>query len=321
MSSKIGDKERVTLRLSAVPAQASGHQLAVQADDPSGTIDTLRYFYGALFNGGCVNDALHYNFGNEPDGWYYGGASWMKGLPLLAGSPAPDAAAAHPQILPHAFRDNLQMILGTEYEPGRTRFGYNSAGAYTDDNLNQILGGRAYYLYSGDLAFVRQHLPAYRRAVAWYLGNRNADGLVALKGVSHWYYDAMYASGVTTYHNAFLYRACSIWPDWSVPRATTSKPPCRRPKPRSSRRPSTAFCGGKKRRAGRAMSTGSCLTVRRLPTRPISASSRRWPSASHPPHRRRNSLPRSTNASLSWNAITATSAWLRAPPIGRCPRA
>ena len=31
---------------------------------------------------------------------------------------------------------------------------------YTDDNLNQILGGRAYYLYSGDLAFVRQHLPA-----------------------------------------------------------------------------------------------------------------------------------------------------------------
>ena len=204
---KIGDKEHVTLRLSAVPAQASGHQLAVQADDPSGTVDALRSFYGALFNGGCVNDALHYNFGNEPDGWYYGGASWMKGLPLLAGSPAPDAAAAHPQILPHAFRDNLQMILGTEYEPGLTRFGYNSAGAYTDDNLNQILGGRAYYLYSGDLAFVRQHLPAYRRAVAWYLGNRNADGLVALPGVSHWYYDAMYASGVTTYHNAFLYRA------------------------------------------------------------------------------------------------------------------
>ena len=55
---------------------------------------------------------LHYNFGNEPDGWYYGGASWMKGLPLLAGSPAPDAAAAHPQTSPHAFRDNLQMILG-----------------------------------------------------------------------------------------------------------------------------------------------------------------------------------------------------------------
>ena len=106
-----------------------------------------------------MNDQLHYNFGNETDGWYYGGASWMKGLPLLAGTPAPDAASAHPQNLPRAFRDNLQMILGTEFEPGLTRFGYNSAGGYTDDNIIQIIGGRAYYLYSGDLAFVRQHLP------------------------------------------------------------------------------------------------------------------------------------------------------------------
>jgi len=95
-------------------------------------------------------------------------------------------------------------------EPGGwavlTRFGYNTPGSFTDDNIIQIIGGRAYYLYSGDLDFVRQQLPFYRRAVAWYLSKRNADGLVSLNP-AHWYYDAMGASGVTFYHNAFLYRA------------------------------------------------------------------------------------------------------------------
>ncbi len=202
-----GQTERNTLRISAAPAAASGHQLAVEADDPSGTVETLKRFYGSLFNGGCINDQINYNFGNETDGWYYGGASWMKGLPFLAGAPASADASSRPLELPRAFRDNLQMILGTEFEPGRTRFGYNTQGGYTDDNIIQIIGGRAYFLYSGDLAFVRQNLPFYRRAVAWYLEHLNADGLVALPGVSHWYYDAMYASGVTSYHNAFLYRA------------------------------------------------------------------------------------------------------------------
>ena len=203
---KAGEKEKTTLRIRAVPAAASGHQLTVKAEDPSDTIGTLRGFYGSLLNGGCVNDPLHYNFGNEPDGWYYGGASWMKGLPVLAGAPATDAGSSRPHELPRAFRDNLQMILGTEFEPGRTRFGYNTSGAYTDDNIIQVIGGRAYYLYSGDIAFVRQNLPFYRRAVAWYLGQRNADGLVSMSP-AHWYYDAMPGSGVTSYHNAFLYRA------------------------------------------------------------------------------------------------------------------
>ena len=203
---KAGEKEKTTLRLRAVPAAASGHQLAVKAEDPSGTLDTLCSWYGALFNGGCVNDQVHYNFGNEPDGWYYGGGTWMKGLPFLAGAPAPDAGSSRPHELPRAFRDNLQMILGTEFEPGRTRFGYNTSGAYTDDNIIQVIGGRAYHLYSGDIAFVRQNLPFYRRAVAWYLGQRNADGLVSMSP-AHWYYDAMPGSGVTSYHNAFLYRA------------------------------------------------------------------------------------------------------------------
>lgn len=203
---KAGEKEKTTLRLSAVAAATSGHQLAVTAEDPSRTIDTLSSWYGALFNGGCINDQMHYNFGNEPDGWYYGGSSWMKGLPMLAGVPAPDAASSHPHTLPLAFRDNLQMITGTEFQPGLTRFGYNTQGTFTDDNIIQIIGGRAYYLYSGDIAFVRQQLPFYRRAVDWYLRQRNADGLVSLSP-AHWYYDAMTASGVTTYHNAFLYRA------------------------------------------------------------------------------------------------------------------
>ena len=203
-----GAREKTALRISAVPAAASGHQLHVQAEDPGGTIDTLRGFYGTLFNGGCINDPVNYNFGNEPDGWYYGGASWMKGLPMLAGAPAPDATASSPHSLPQAFRDNLQMILGTEFTPGCTDFGYNniSGGAWIDDNIIQVIGGRAYHLYSGDIAFVRQHLPFYRRAVAWYLGKRNADGLVSLTP-AHWYYDAMEANGVTSYHNAFLYRA------------------------------------------------------------------------------------------------------------------
>ncbi len=204
---KAGDREQTTLRLAALPATAGGHQLCVQGEDATGTLDTLRRFYGAVLNGGAVNDALHYTFGNETDGWYYGGASWMKGLPLLAGAPADTAVAAYPHDPPRAFRDNLQMILGTEFEPGLTRFGYNAAGAYTDDNIIQIIGGRAYYLYSGDLAFVRQQLPAYRRAVDWYLSKRDAAGLVSLTPVAHWYYDALYASGVTTYHNAFLYKA------------------------------------------------------------------------------------------------------------------
>jgi hypothetical protein len=204
---RAGDREQTTLRLAAVPAWRSGHQFQVQGEDATGTLATLRHFYGAVLNGGAVNDALHYTFGNETDGWYYGGASWMKGLPLLAGAAAADLTAARPHELPHAFRDNLQMILGTEYEPGLTRFGYNAAGAYTDDNIIQIIGGRAYYLYSGDLGFVRQHLPAYRRAVAWYLNKCNDAGLVSLTPVAHWYYDALYASGVTTYHNTFLYKA------------------------------------------------------------------------------------------------------------------
>ena len=209
---KAGEKETTTLRITSVPSAATGHQLAIHAEDSSGTVSDLRRFYGSLFNGGCVNDQIHYNFGNEPDGWYYGGASWMKGLALLAGTPGPEGIASQPHDLPRAFRDNLPMITGTEFEPGRTRFGYNSAGhgavggAYTDDNINQILGGRAYHLYSGDLAFVRQQLPFYRRAADWYLGNQNADGLVSLTP-AHWYYDAMLSSGVTTYHNAFLYRA------------------------------------------------------------------------------------------------------------------
>ena len=194
-----------------MPAAATGHQLAVQADDPSGTVDALRRFYGALFNGGCVNDQVHYNFGNEPDGWYYGGASWMKGLPLLAGAPAPDAAASRPHDLaaglPRQPADDRGHGVRAGAHALRLQFGgHGAVGAYTDDNIIQIIGGRAYYLYSGDLAFVRQQLPFYRRAVAWYLGKRNADGLVSLTP-AHWYYDAMLSSGVTTYHNAFLYRA------------------------------------------------------------------------------------------------------------------
>jgi len=205
---KAGEKERTTLRLSAVPAVVSGHQLAVKADDDSGTIQSLVSFYGSLLNGGCVNDQIHFNFGNEPDGWYYGGATWMKGLPIMSGVPAPEASASRPHSVPQAFRDNLQMITGTEFQPGMTRFGYNSLynGAFTDDNIIQIIGGRAYYLYSGDIAFVRQQLPFYRRAVDWFLSKRNADGLVSLSP-AHWYYDLMAANGVTSYHNAFLYRA------------------------------------------------------------------------------------------------------------------
>jgi glycogen debranching enzyme len=204
---RAGERVTTVQRLGAAPADDTGHRLGVEVEDPSRTVEDLCGFYGRLLNGGCINDQYHYNFGNETDGWYYAGASWMKGLPLLVGIPAPGAMATHPHSAMRAFRDNLSMIAATEFEPGLTRFGYNSSGSYTDDNIIQIMGGRAYYLYSGDLAFVRQHLPFYRRAVAWYLDRRNADGLVSLSPYAHWYYDAMLSAGVTTYHNAFLYRA------------------------------------------------------------------------------------------------------------------
>ncbi|MBD3175727.1 MAG: hypothetical protein GF320_11140, partial [Armatimonadia bacterium] len=202
-----GDTETMVLRISPIAADSTGHQLHVESKEGSATFERLAGFYGGLLNGGCVNDPLHYNFGNETEGWYYGGASWMKGMPLLVGAPAPDPLASQPHDAVTAFRDNLAMIAGTEFEPGLTRFGYNYSGSYTDDNLNQIIGGRAYYLYSGDAAFVRQHVPYYRRAVEWYLARRNETGLVSLSPAAHWYYDAMHAEGATTYHNSFLYRA------------------------------------------------------------------------------------------------------------------
>jgi len=154
-----------------------------------------------------VNDPLRYAFGNEADGWYYAGSSWMKGFAMLAGLPGSEPLASQPQTLPRAFRDNLANILGTMRADGRTRFGYNFNGEYVDDNLHTVIGAYAYLVYSGDIAFIRQQLPAMERLIDGFLRRRNADGLYDGGVPQHWYYDAMPSSGVNTYHNTFFCKA------------------------------------------------------------------------------------------------------------------
>ncbi|MFA5058100.1 MAG: trehalase family glycosidase, partial [Opitutaceae bacterium] len=87
-------------------------------------------------------------------------------------------------------------------------------------NLHTIIGTHAYLLHTGDLAFVRQNLPALERMLEYFLQRRNDRGLFVLGGTgAHrhdgtaitsgiWYYDNIITSGVNGYYNAFFYQAC-----------------------------------------------------------------------------------------------------------------
>ncbi|MBI5834308.1 MAG: hypothetical protein HZB16_18590 [Armatimonadetes bacterium] len=206
-SFRAGQTERITLRLAPSDKYATGYQLAVSLPDKP-VERTMASFYGSLLNGGLVNDQKHFDFGNETDGWYYDGSTWMQGLALAAGVPATGGLASKPYDVATAFRGHLAAIVGTVNAAGVGNFGYDWGGSFADARLNNAIGAREYLMHSGDLAFIRQLLPDLERGVGWFAARRNGQGLVDLGAVGHWYYDAMPASGITAYHNALFYRAC-----------------------------------------------------------------------------------------------------------------
>ncbi len=202
-----GQIETITLSLGPVDKRTTGYQLAITLPDKA-TEASLKDFYGSVLNGGAVNDQKNFDFGNETDGWYYAGSSWMYGAALAAGTPAPGALASRPYDAARAFRGHLARIMCTLDDQGRSHFGYNQTGQWVDDNLHTILGTHFYLLHSGDLAFVREHLPAMERMLDYFIKRRGAQGLFKLDGVgAHWYYDAIATSGVNGYYNAFFCKA------------------------------------------------------------------------------------------------------------------
>jgi len=62
-------------------------------------------------------------------------------------------------------------------DDGRDQYGYNHVGLYHDCGLMTILGTHAYLVHSGDLPFVRQHLPTLERMLGFFIERRNAEGL------------------------------------------------------------------------------------------------------------------------------------------------
>jgi len=202
-----GQLVQITLKIGSVDKFATGYQLAIKLPDKA-TERALRDHYQSVLNGGAVNDQKGFDFGNETDGWYYAGSSWMYGMAVAAGTPAAGQLSSHPYDAARALREHLAHILSTQDAKGRVCFGYNQGGQWVDDNLHTILGMRAYLLHSGDLAFVRQNLPALERMLAYFIERRTAQGLFKLDDVgAHWYYDWISTSGVNGYYNAFFYKA------------------------------------------------------------------------------------------------------------------
>jgi hypothetical protein len=199
--------EEIVLKIGAVDKYTTGHQLAVTLPDKE-TERRLKDFYSSVLNGGAVNDQKGFDFGNETDGWYYAGSSWMYGMALAAGTPASGPSSSHPYHTARAFREHLAHILTRLDDQGRARFGYNQGGQWVDDNLHTIIGARMYLLHTGDLYFVQQNLPALERMLAYFIQRRDDRGLFKLADVgAHWYYDAIRTSGVNGYYNAFFYKA------------------------------------------------------------------------------------------------------------------
>jgi len=202
-----GQVEEITLRIGGVDKSATGYKLALTLPDKD-TEASLRDFYGSVFNGGAVNDQKGFDFGNESDGWYYAGSCWMYGATLAAGVPATGRLSAHPYDAAQAFREHLAHIFSVMDERGRAHFGYNQEGQWVDDNLHVIIGACFYLLHSGDLAFIRECLPAMERTLGYFIERRNPQGLFKLEDVgAHWYYDAITTGGINGYYNAFFYKA------------------------------------------------------------------------------------------------------------------
>jgi len=204
-----GQVEEISLKIGGADKYATGYQLAITLPDrEKETEASLRDFYVSVLNGGAVNDQKGFDFGNESDGWYYAGSSWMYGMAVAAGTPAPGQLSSRPYDVARAFREHMAHILTRLDDEGRAHFGYNQGGQWVDDNLHTIIGTHAYLLHSGDLHFVRQNLPALERMLAYFIQRRNEQGLFKLDDVgAHWYYDAVSTSGINGYHNSFFYKA------------------------------------------------------------------------------------------------------------------
>lgn len=201
-----GQIETTTLRIAPVDKRTTGYQMAVNIPDKP-LQERLQSFYSSLLNGGVVNDQLNYNFGNETDGWYYAGSLWMQGLALSVGTPAAGPLSHASFDVARAFRKHLAHVVGSLGPDGRSFFGYNHLGATVDDNIHATIGMAAYYFHSGDMAFMKQHLPILEQMLEIYLSRRNKDGLFDMGAKGHQYYDVVPISGVSSYHNAFFYRA------------------------------------------------------------------------------------------------------------------
>lgn len=214
-----GQIEEIALKISAVDKQTTGYQLVVTLPDKA-TEASLKEFYSSVLNGGAVNDQKGFDFGNESDGWYYAGSSSMHGLALAAGIPASGPLSSHPYDAAQALREHLAHILSVIDERGVEHFGYNQNGVDVEADLHTIIGMHAYLLHTGDLAFVRQSLPALERMLEYFLKRCNDRGLFVLGGASAhrndgtaitsglWYYDNIITSGINGYYNAFFYKAC-----------------------------------------------------------------------------------------------------------------
>ena len=282
---------------------------------------SLRDFYGSVFNGGAVND--------------------QKGIRLrqrdrrlvlcrLVLDVRGDACRRHagrradclhtPTTAAQAFREHLAHVLSTVDEQGRTRFGYNQGGEWVDDNLHTIIGTRFYLLHSGDVAFVRQCLPALERMLAYFVQRRDPNGLFKLDDVgAHWYYDAITTSGVNGYYNAFFYKAARDLAEMehAAGRHRQAREygeladsiqvgfQPRLLEGRRSRRPALSRLDRRPGKRGQLL-LRSC------------ASGRRSPWASLRPSRPARSSPRPTRGSRNWRRSTATRATPDCPPCGRC---
>ena len=204
---RAGEVEQLALSISGVDKRTTGYQLAITLPDKA-TESALADFYSSVLNGGAINDQKNFDFGNETDGWYYAGSSWMYGAAIAAGTPAPGPLSSRPYDVARAFRGHLARILATLDDQGRTHFGYNQTGQWVDDNLHTIQGVRWYLLHTGDLAFAAQHLPAMERMLGYFVKRRGERGLFKLdEAGAHWYYDCLTTSGLNGYYNAFFYKA------------------------------------------------------------------------------------------------------------------
>ena len=315
-----GQVEEITVKIAAVDKRTTGYQLAITLPDKA-TEASLKDFYGSVLNGGAVNDQKDFDFGNETDGWYYAGSSWMYGAALAAGTPAPGRLRRVPTMRRGPSADtwrNHAARWTTRAEPFRLQPG-------------RPMGGRQ---PAHDPRHAR--LPAAQRrpgiscvrtcppwSGCWPISSSGATtrACSSSTGVgAHWYYDAIITSGVNGYYNAFFYKAARDLAEMEEAAGRADKAREYRGAGRvdqdgvqrgavEGERPGRAALPGLDRRPGQ----GGSLLLRSVPM------AGRSPWASLRPSRPARSWPRPTPGSRSWKRNTAIRATPACRPCGRCP--